>query len=57
MSLASSMDLAIAGANDIIHALQKPSPNSPLALLADSEVDVLNHLSNMLSKRVIAPTP
>jgi hypothetical protein len=55
MPLASSVNLVIAGANDIIHALKKPSSNSPLAPLADSEVDVLRRLSDILTNRQIAP--
>jgi hypothetical protein len=55
MPLASSVDLIIAGANDIIHALNNPSANSPLSPLADSEVDVLRRLSDILTNRQIAP--
>jgi hypothetical protein len=56
MPLASSVDLVIAGAHDILHALANPSSNSPLAPLADSEVDVLRQLSSILTNRQIAPT-
>jgi hypothetical protein len=38
MPLASSVNLVIADANDIIHTLQNPTANSPLAPLANSEV-------------------
>jgi hypothetical protein len=41
LPLASSIDLIIAAANDIVHALSHPSAGSPLAPLANSEVESL----------------
>jgi len=41
MPTASSIDLVLAGIQDISSALQNPSPNSPLALLTDSQGAVL----------------
>jgi hypothetical protein len=55
MPFASSIDLIITSTNDILQALQNPTANSPLAPLANSKVDVLRHLSNILSQRKIAP--
>jgi hypothetical protein len=56
----SSVDLVIAGANDIVQALLYPSPNSPLAPLADSEVAALRNLCNLttiLLNRQALPAP
>ena len=41
MSIASSNDLILAGVHDILHALQNPSPESPLAPLTDSHHEAL----------------
>jgi hypothetical protein len=51
MPTASSVDLVIAGAKDIVPAFQNPSPGSPLAPLLDSEVAVLKSLSDILLNR------
>lgn len=51
MPTASSVDLVIAGTKDILHALQNPSPGSPLAPLADTEVAVLKTLTDILLNR------
>jgi hypothetical protein len=58
MPTASSTDIVIAGANDIVHALKNPSPGSPLAPLTDSEVAVLHSLTEiLLNRRDGAPPP
>jgi hypothetical protein len=57
MPLASSVDLIIAGANDIVHALQHPTPNSPLAPLTDSEAAALTTLTDVLLTRGDPVTP
>jgi hypothetical protein len=49
MPLASSIDLVLAGARDIIHALNNTSSGSPLAPLSDSETAVLHQLSIVLT--------
>jgi hypothetical protein len=46
MPTTSSVDLVIAGAKDIVHALQNPSPGFPLALMVDSAF--LSCLSDIL---------
>ena len=51
MPIGSSTDLVIAGANDIIKALQHPSPGSALSPLEDSEVAVLHALADILLNR------
>ena len=51
MPLASSIDLVIAGARVIVHALNNPSSGSPLAPLTDSEATVLHDLSELLTNR------
>lgn len=48
MPLASSVDLVIAGARDIVHALNNPSPGSPLAPLSDSHASALRELTTIL---------
>ncbi|KAI2494253.1 hypothetical protein MHU86_20271 [Fragilaria crotonensis] len=49
MPLASSNDLILAGVQDIIHALQHPSPGSPLAPLTDSHHNTLVQLTKILT--------
>jgi hypothetical protein len=49
MPLASSKDLILAGMHDILHALQHPSPGSPLAPLTDSHHNVLVQLRSILT--------
>jgi hypothetical protein len=55
MPLASSTDLILAGINDIVHALNHPSPGSPLAPLTDSQVAALRQLTTVLTN-LVAPT-
>jgi hypothetical protein len=55
MPLASSIDLVLAGARDIIQALNNPSASSPLAPLTDSETQTLRTLATVLTNR--QPTP
>jgi hypothetical protein len=49
MPLASSNDLILAGVHDIEHALQHPSPGSPLAPLTDSHHEALLQLTTILT--------
>ena len=49
MPLASSNDLIIAGIQDIVHALQNPSANSPLPPLTDSHHNALVQLTELLA--------
>jgi len=49
LPLASSIDLIIAAANDIVHALNHPSAGSPLAPLANSEVETLRNVAEILT--------
>ena len=56
MPLASSKDLILAGVHDILHALQHPSPGSPLAPLTDSHHNVLVQLRSILTS-VASPQP
>ena len=49
MLLTSSNDLIIAGINDVVHALQNPSPGSPLAPLNTSQVTALETLTAILT--------
>jgi hypothetical protein len=51
LPLASSIDLIIAAANYIVHALNHPSAGSPLAPLADSEVETLRNIAQILTNR------
>jgi hypothetical protein len=55
MLLASSIDLIIAGARNIVNALKNPSSGSPLAPLTDSEATVLLNLSELLTNRKPMP--
>ncbi len=48
MPTASSTDYILARINDIVHALQFPSPNLPLAPLCDSQVQALKQLMAVL---------
>jgi hypothetical protein len=57
MPLASSVDLVIAGAHNIMSAINYPPPGSPLAPLTDSEANVLRNLSELLSNRKPIPAP
>ena len=54
MPLASSNDLILAGIQDIVHALNNPSPGSPLAPLTDSHHHALRQLTDCFST---VPTP
>jgi hypothetical protein len=56
MPLASSTDLILAGINDIVNALNNPSPGSPLAPLSDSHVAKLQQLTTVLTN-IIEPLP
>jgi hypothetical protein len=47
LPLASSIDLIIAAANDMVHALNHPSAGSPLAPLANSEVETLRNIAEI----------
>jgi len=49
MPLASSTDLVMAGIKDIVHALQNPTANSPLAPRTDSQVKALLDLTQLLT--------
>jgi hypothetical protein len=49
MPLASSNDLILAGVHNIVHALQHPSPGSPLAPLTDSHHEALLQLTTILT--------
>jgi hypothetical protein len=51
LPLASSVDLIIAAANNIVHALNHPSAGSPLAPLADIEVETLRSIAEILTNR------
>jgi len=55
MPLASSTDLILAGIQDILHALQNPSPGSALAPLTDSHTAALNQLASILTSIIITP--
>ena len=57
MPLASSLDLVIAAAHDLVAALKKPTFGSPLSPLTDSEVHVLRELSTILTNRVPIVAP
>ena len=57
LPLASSLDLVIAAANDIVHALNNPSAGSPLAPLTDSEATALRNLAEILTNRCDNPPP
>jgi len=48
MPTTSSIDYILSGMADIIHTLQHPSPNSPLALLTDSQTKALQLLMLIL---------
>lgn len=50
MPTATSTDLLFAGLRDVIHALNNPSNNSPLAPLTDSNVLQLKQLVSLLSR-------
>ena len=56
MPLASSTDLILAGIQDIVHALNNPSPGSPLAPLTDSHHDALVQLTTVLTSVARPPT-
>jgi hypothetical protein len=51
MPIASSVDTIIAGAKDIVHALEHPSTGFPLAPLSDSEAATLRTLTGILINR------
>lgn len=56
MPLSSSNDLILAGIQDIMHALQNPSPKSPIAPpLTDSHHDTLFQLTTILTS-IVQPT-
>ena len=55
MPLASSTDLVIAGLHDIVHALNHPSANSPLAPSTDSQVQALLDLTSLLTNIATPP--
>ena len=55
MPLASSNDLILAGVHDILHALQHPSPGSPLAPLTDSHHEALVQLATLLTSLARPP--
>jgi hypothetical protein len=58
MPNASSTDLAIAAARDLITALQYPSPASPLSPASDSQLAALQQLANIFATVTkILPTP
>jgi hypothetical protein len=48
LPITSSINLVIAGAYDIVHALKHPLPGSPLAPLSDSEVAALTTITKVL---------
>jgi hypothetical protein len=52
MPLASSNDLILAGIQDIVHALQNPSPGSPLSPLTDGHHHALRELTNIITSLV-----
>ena len=51
MPTASSLDLTAAATKDTLSALQKPTANSPLHPLSDSETEALKTAVNILNKR------
>jgi hypothetical protein len=51
MPTMSSLDLAMAAANDLITALQNPSTGSPLAPTTDSQVAALKQLADIFHGR------
>jgi hypothetical protein len=53
MPIATSVDIIIAGAHDIIRALQNPSPGSQLAPLHLSEVAALRSIAEILLNRAL----
>jgi hypothetical protein len=55
MPIASSNQLILAGIQDILHALQHPSPGSPLSPLTDSHVHSLRQLTTILTG-IVSPT-
>jgi hypothetical protein len=57
MPLASSTDLILAGITDILHALNHPSPSSPLPPLTDSHVAALRQLTTVLTNIVDTEAP
>jgi hypothetical protein len=58
MPIASSVDLIVAAAHDLIHALKHPSPGSALAPLTDSERGALSSITEILLNRdPVAPAP
>jgi hypothetical protein len=59
MPIASSNDLILAGIQDIVSALQNPSPGSALAPLTDSHVEALLTLTEILTgvARATPPIP
>jgi len=56
LPLASSTDLILAGIQDIVHALNNPSPGSPLAPLTDGHVAALQNLTELLTN-IVTPAP
>lgn len=61
MPTASSVDYILTGIQDIVQALQHPSPNSPLAPLTDSQSNSLRTVMDILHKAAsppqVEPTP
>jgi hypothetical protein len=51
-----SIDLIIAAANNLVHALNHPSAGSSLAPLADSEVETLRNIAQILTNRREKPS-
>jgi hypothetical protein len=51
MPTALSVNLVLAGARDIVHALKHPLPGSPLAPLTDSEAAELTTITKVLLNR------
>jgi hypothetical protein len=51
MPVASSAELIVAAAHDILHALQHPSPGCALAPLTDSERGALARIADILLNR------
>jgi hypothetical protein len=56
MPKTSSADAAIFAANDLIHALQNPSPATPFAQLGSDQLNALQQLADILDTTINHPT-